>query len=155
MQVQAGRFGARMVKALVVGCLLAVMACSPIYRNHGYAPTDQDLELIEIGKDDRESVADIIGRPSAQNLLNDESWYYVQSRWRQYGYKPAVEEERQVVAVSFDSRGLVENVERFGLEDGQVVALSRRVTDSNIKGVGFLRQLMGNFGRIDPTTLFR
>ena len=44
--------------------------------------------------------------------------------------------------------GKVENVERFGLENGQVVAISRRVTDSNIKGVGFLRQLLGNIGRL-------
>jgi hypothetical protein len=28
------------------------------------------------------------------------------------------------------------------------VAISRRVTDSNIKGVGFLRQLFGNIGRL-------
>ncbi|KPQ14077.1 MAG: hypothetical protein HLUCCO18_16175, partial [Rhodobacteraceae bacterium HLUCCO18] len=41
------------------------------------------------------------------------------------------------------------NVERFGLEDGNVVALSRRVTDSNVQGIGFLRQLLGNLGRIN------
>jgi len=52
------------------------------------------------------------------------------------------------VAVTFTDAGIVENVERFGLEDGRVIALSRRVTDSNIKGVGFLRQLLGNFGRV-------
>ena len=28
-----------------------------------------------------------------------------------------------------------------------VVALSRRVTDSNVRGVSFLRQLLGNLGR--------
>jgi hypothetical protein len=27
------------------------------------------------------------------------------------------------------------------------VVLSRRVTESNIKGIGFLRQIMGNLGR--------
>ena len=44
--------------------------------------------------------------------------------------------------------GQVENVERFGLEDGQVVALNRRVTTSNTRGVGFLRQLFSNIGNI-------
>jgi hypothetical protein len=47
----------------------------------------------------------------------------------------------------------VSNVERFGLEDGQVVALSRRVTETNIKGVSFIRQLMGNFGRLTTDQL--
>jgi hypothetical protein len=50
--------------------------------------------------------------------------------------------------VTFTEDGIVENVERFGLEKGRVVALSRRVTDSNIKGVGFLRQLFGSLGKL-------
>jgi hypothetical protein len=45
-------------------------------------------------------------------------------------------------------------VERYGLEDGQVVLLSRRVTTDNTAGVGFLRQLFGNLGRIDPSQFF-
>jgi hypothetical protein len=28
------------------------------------------------------------------------------------------------------------------------VAISRRVTDRNIKGMGFLKQLLGNIGRL-------
>ena len=35
--------------------------------------------------------------------------------------------ERQVVAISFNESGTVTNVERFGLERGQIVVLSRRV----------------------------
>jgi len=34
-----------------------------------------------------------------------------------------------------------------------VVALSRRVTDSNIEGVSFLRQLLGNLGNLDAGSL--
>jgi len=56
--------------------------------------------------------------------------------------------DRQLVAISFDTRGVVQNVERFTLEDGRVVAISRRVTDSNIKGISFIRQLLGNIGNI-------
>jgi hypothetical protein len=37
---------------------------------------------------------------------------------------------------------------------GNVVLLSRRVTTDNTAGVGFLRQLFGNLGRIDPTAFF-
>ena len=34
----------------------------------------------------------------------------------------------------------------FTLEDGRVIALSRRVTNSNVKGISLIRQLLGNFG---------
>ena len=40
----------------------------------------------------------------------------------------------------------MKNVEKFGLQDGRVIVLSRRVTESNVKGLGFLRQLLGNLG---------
>jgi len=55
-----------------------------------------------------------------------------------------------VLAISFDQNGVLSNIESFGLEDGQVVTLSRRVTDSSVTNQNFLRQLLGNIGRIGP-----
>ena len=61
----------------------------------------------------------------------------------------SVETDRQVVAVTFSGNDIVQNVERFGLEQGRVVVLTRRVTTSNTRGVGFLRQLFSNFGNFN------
>jgi outer membrane protein assembly factor BamE (lipoprotein component of BamABCDE complex) len=127
----------------------AAAACQPLYRDHGYAPTDAELKAVAVGKDTRETVTQAVGRPSASGLLNDDQWFYVQSRYRQRGPNPPLEVDRQVVVISFNQAGTVSNIERFGLEDGNVVALSRRVTESNIKGITFLGQLFGNFGRFD------
>lgn len=140
---------ARLFALMLAGiCALMMGACQPIYRNHGYVPAEDELALIEVGKDTRDSVASTLGRPSAQGLLNDVGWYYVQSRWKHYGAMEPKEIDRQVVAITFDEGGIVENVERFGLEHGKVVAISRRVTDSNIKGVTFLGQLFGSIGQL-------
>ena len=57
--------------------------------------------------------------------------------------------ERQLLAISFDANGRVSNIEEFGLEDGRVVQLSRRVTTSSVREVTFFGQLLGNFGRIN------
>jgi len=126
--------------------LLAVAGCANIDRKHGYVPPDEDLEQIIVGVDTIDTVGDVVGRPSAAGILNNSGWYYVESKFRAYGYREAKEIDRQVVAISFDEAGVVENIERFGLEDGNVIAISRRVTDSNIKGVTFLRQLFGSIG---------
>jgi outer membrane protein assembly factor BamE (lipoprotein component of BamABCDE complex) len=123
-------------------------ACSPIFRNHGYVPSDDELALVEVGTDTRESVAEKVGAPTASGLLNDVGWYYVQSRFRTFGPREPREIDRQVVAITFAEDGVVANVERFGLEDGQVVALSRRVTETNIRGVSLIRQLLGNLGNL-------
>ena len=58
-----------------------------------------------------------------------------------------------MVAIRFDGAGRVSNVERFGLERGRVVPLSRRVTDSNVEGVGLLRQLFGSLGQLSAEDL--
>lgn len=141
--------------ACVVAAAVLVTACAPTYRNHGYVPSDDDLARIEVGVDTRETVAVDVGRPSAAGLLNDVGWYYVQSRWKHSGAFAPKEQDRQVVAITFTEAGVVENVERFGLAEGRVVALSRRVTESNIKGLGFLSQLLGNIGQLRADQLIQ
>lgn len=142
-------------KAMIVAVLVLLAGCTTLERHHGYAPDEADLAEIKVGKDTRETVAQAVGRPSAGGLMEDGGWYYVRSRWEHYGARAPKEVERQVVAISFDQRGTVSNIERFGLEDGQVVPLSRRVTDTNVRGQGFISRLLGAVGRIDPTQLLQ
>lgn len=135
----------RAVAALI---LLAVMACTPVFSKHGYVPEEKDLARLEVGKDTRNTVAELIGRPSTAGLLNDLGWFYVQSRWKQQGPSAPTEVDRQVVAITFDDGGVVRNIEKFGLDQGRVIVLSRRVTASNVASAGFLKQLFGNVGGI-------
>lgn len=134
--------------ALAAVLTLGLSACAAVYENHGFVPSDEELALVEVGKDTRESVAATVGRPSASGLLNDVGWFYVQSRWKRIGALEPKEVDREVVSITFDDKGVVENVERFGLERGQIVPISRRVTQPNIKGLGVLRQIFGSIGRI-------
>ena len=137
------------VKMAAIGTALFVLgACSATYQNHGYVPTETELSEVLVGVDTRETVAQSIGRPTSFGVLKGSAWYYAQSRWRHFAYKAPQVIDRQVVAISYTDDGVVKNIERFGLEDGRVIALSRRVTDSNIKGISFLRQLMGNLGNL-------
>jgi len=124
--------------------LFALASCSPVFTYHGFVPTDQDLDEIEVGLDTRSTVASIIGKPGASGLLEESGWYYVRSEFEHAPIRGPQEIDRQVVAISFDDNDVVANVERFGLERGEVVVLSRRVTDSNIAGVSFLGQLFGS-----------
>ena len=140
------RLGAAGPLALSLG--LALGACSAIEQRHGYTPDDATLSLIEVGRDTRESVAEKAGDPTALGLIEGGDYYYVSSLRRTVAFQPTVEARREVVAISFDAAGRVANVERFGLERGRIVPLSRRVTDANIHGVGLLRQLFGSLGQI-------
>lgn len=160
MSVIGGVFGkaatpSRLLPLLAGLALMFAVACAPIIRNHGYIPSDEDLALVEVGTDTRETVAEKVGRPSVQGLLNDVGWFYVQSRWETRGARAPQEVDRQVVAITFDEGGTVTNIERFGLERGKIVPLSRRVTEPNVKGMGVIRQLLGNLGRLNAGQLLQ
>lgn len=139
-------------KALMIpaAALLFVAACNPVMRYHGYAPDDAQLAGVVVGQDTRETVAEKLGRPGAGGVMRDSGWYYVQSDWRQDQWRAPIETDRQVVAISFDARDRVSNVERFGQERGEVVTLSRRVTSTGPGGITLLKQLLGNIGGIAP-----
>lgn len=136
----------RQMLILVLVTILGLAACSPVYRNHGFVPPDIDLAQVAVGETTMDQLPTLIGRPSAQGLLTGSGWYYVGSRWRHYGPLEPQEVNREVVAISFDSQGVVSNVERFGLERGRVVALSRRVTDTSVTEISLIGQILGNLG---------
>ncbi|SEO43934.1 Outer membrane protein assembly factor BamE, lipoprotein component of the BamABCDE complex [Salinihabitans flavidus] len=141
----------KVLKSAVFGlCIALVTACSPTYRNHGYIPPEEDLAEIDVGVATRDSVAETIGAPTASGLLSESAYYYVRKRVRHFGPTRPQILERQVLAISFDSRGVVQNIERFTLEDGNVIRLSRRVTDNGIQDTNFLRNLLQSLGRFDP-----
>lgn len=94
-------------------------------------------------------MATIVGHPSATGLLQDDAWFYVGSRYRDYAWRAPVEIDREVLVISFDG-DRVANIETYGLRDGRIVPLSRRVTESQTAGTPFLRQLFGNLGNFNP-----
>ncbi len=138
------------VRLTLLGAVVGLSGCVAQFRNHGYVPTPEDLAEVVVGTDSRETVATKVGTPSSAGVLNDSGYYYVRSRKRSYGPLRPREIERQVVAISFSESGIVQNVERFGLENGQVVVLQRRVTSASVSDQSFIRQLLGNLGRFNP-----
>ena len=137
----------RMVVALA--CAAVLSACVAQYRNHGYLPSDSELSDVIVGVDTRDTVAETIGVPGTSGVLDQGNYYYVGSRVRHYGAFPPEIVEREIVAVEFDADGVVRNITRYGLEDGRVVALTRRVTATGDGDIGFIRQLFGNIGGIN------
>lgn len=135
--------------------LLSLASCSAVYRNHGYVPTASELSQVTVGKDTRDSVVKSIGAPTAGGVLDDSGFYYISSRMRHFGPMEPKVVNRELVAISFNNSGVVQNIERFGLEDGRAVPLERRVTSSSVEDKTFLRQLLGNLGRFNPASVLQ
>lgn len=138
------------VRSLGLGVALVagLAACSATYTNHGYVPPDDVLAEIATGAT-RDRVAELAGAPGSAGVVRDEAWFYTQYRVRNFTYNAPEVIERDIVAISFSDAGRVTNIERFGLSDGQIIQLSRRVTEASVRDVGFLSQILSNFGRIN------
>ncbi len=149
----AGRIG-RIGRALIAGCLvLSLAACVERIRAHGYVPEADDLDQITVGVDTRDTVAEVLGAPSTAGVTDDSGYYYVRTMVRHVGALEPKVVDREVVAVTFDDGGVVQNIERYGLEDGRAVVLSRRVTDNKTEGNGIIAQLLRNLGNFTAGSL--
>ncbi|WP_114964479.1 outer membrane protein assembly factor BamE [Alkalilacustris brevis] len=151
---RAGRLVLGLRAGLAALLMVALAGCATQVRHHGYAPDDRALAEVDVGRHSRDDVADLVGRPGSTGLMRDSGWYYVASKREHFAYRAPVETDREVVAISFDQGGRVSNIERFGLENGEVVALSRRVTDSQITGTTLIAQIFRNIGNFTAGQFF-
>ncbi|WP_439155269.1 outer membrane protein assembly factor BamE [Yoonia sp.] len=153
MSRNTGKTGILPRTAVLVAVLALSVGCSPITRFHGFAPSAQDVAAVQVGQATRDTVIANFGPPTSTGVLGNQDFYYVSSTFRHFGAFAPQETERQVTVVSFDADNVVSNISRYGLEDGQVVVLDRRVTEDGINDVTFLSQLLGAFGRVDAGAL--
>lgn len=139
---------------LVTLAFAALAGCTAQYRTHGYVPSEDELQQIVPGVDTRGTVEDLVGVPSTSGTLNESGFYYIESDVRHFAWRKPEVIDREVLAITFDEAGVVENIERYGLEDGEVVPLARRITRSGDGDIGFIRKLFGNIGGINAADFF-
>ena len=133
--------------------LLVLSACEARVTVHGYAPDATEQQEIEPGIDTIFSLEERIGRPATAGLLSDNTWYYVQTTVKHLTYHRPEIIDRKVFAIDFDEDGVVSNTAGYGLEDGRVINLNTRVTETDAKRVGILTALFGNIGGLSADQL--
>ena len=135
----------------MLASFLALTGCSvaALKESHGYIPDEELLNELRVGTDTKETVTRLLGTPGTDGIVDDRGWYYVRTDREQVLWRAPVETDRQVLLISFTEKDVVENIESFGLEEGQVVVLNRRVTTSNTRDISFLRQLFSNLGNFN------
>ncbi len=141
-------------KAVILcAVVLATAGCTAQYRTHGWMPPEEDLQQIVPGVDTKASVEDLVGVPTTSGVLNDGGYYYIESDVRTFAWQRPQVIDRRVLAITFDSTDVVDNIVSYGLEDGRVVQLNRRVTRSGDGDIGFIRKLFGNIGGLSAAEL--
>lgn len=132
----------------------AVAACEPTLTSHGYYPTQEAIERIQVGLDTRADVQAKLGRPSASGTFSESGWYYVSTQIEHFAYYEPEVVDRKVLAIQFDETDTVRDVRSYGLEDGRIVDLETRTTPTHGRELTILEQLIGNLSNIRGEDFF-
>jgi outer membrane protein assembly factor BamE (lipoprotein component of BamABCDE complex) len=133
--------------------IVALAGCTPTVDQRGNLPDPVKLAEIQPGVTTKDGIAQLLGTPSTVSTFNDKTWYYISRRTEQVAFWDPTVLDQEVVVVAFDDSGIVRDVGRRTLADGEAIEPSARETPAPGHELTFIEQLIGNVGRFSaPST---
>lgn len=139
---------------LLTACLLAggLTACSliePTPQLRGNRIDADQLKELTPGTSTRADVVAVVGSPTIRASFDDNTWLYISETTRsRIGRTPGVEEQ-DVVALTFDDRGVLQAIAKKTDADSLPVSVVDRKTPSPGSDASFMQQLLGNIGKFN------
>ena len=113
---------------------------------NGQLPNVDLVKSLEVGKDKRKTVINILGSPSFIGEYNDNSIYYAKIDSKQIAFlKPDIVNQN-ILQIEFDNNNTLKNIYLFNKDDGVDVSMSDLETKTTGKKIGLVEQLLGNLG---------
>ena len=135
--------------AVIIATGLALSACNAGIRDHRGFVIDPTLaEGIQVGIDNKDSVAKTLGRPTFTGQFDPNDWYYVSRDTTQLAFRDPKVTEQTVLRVQFDQAGNVTSVQKTGKELIARVDPSGDKTPTLGRKRSFFEELFGNIGTI-------
>jgi len=123
--------------------------CSPTIQQEGNVPDADQVVKINPGVDDKNRVGQLLGSPSSISAFQDRTWYYISRRTEQTAFFDPQVVEQEVLAITFDSQNIVQDMKIYGLENGRMVQMVDRVTPTYGNDLTIIQQVLGNLGRFN------
>ena len=137
--------------------VIAILGCSEASRFVSYpaqvrgnrVDTDRLAELVP-GTSTSRDVTALLGSPTMRASFDDNTWLYLSEVTRPQIAATQNVLDQQVVAVSFDDKGVLKGVQTKNETDSVPVTVVSRSTKSPGTEATFMQQLFGNIGRFGP-----
>jgi len=135
--------------AAIIATGLALSACSMGIRDHRGFVIDPTLaDGIQVGIDNKDSVAKTLGRPTFTGQFDPNEWYYVSRDTTQLAFRDPKVTAQTVLRVQFDQANNVVAVQKTGKELIAHVDPSGDKTPTLGRKRSFFEELFGNIGTI-------
>ena len=140
-------------RALAVASAALLAGCAGIHEHRG-AVIDRELaSAIQVGVDNKESVAKTLGRPSFTGQFNPNDWYYVSRDTKTVALRGVGVIDQTVLHIRFDAAGNVVAVNRTGKELVASIDPVNAKTATLGRKRSFFDELFGNIGTISQPGL--
>ncbi|WP_425228596.1 outer membrane protein assembly factor BamE [Sphingomonas sp.] len=144
----------RVLVLAVAGVLapLALGGCVPIRQHQGYLVDADLVNSVQVGVDNRTSVAQTLGRPTFTSQFARESgvgdWYYLARDTHNLAFRNPHPSAQVTLQIQFDATGTVTGIRRGGLQQVAAVSPYGPTTPTLGKKRGFFEDLFGNIGTL-------
>ena len=126
---------------------LALAGCTPRIDTRGHVATPGTVEKLEVGKQTRDDVTQLLGSPSTTATFDDETWYYISQRTETVAFYAPETTDQKVLALKFDKSGVLKDMQTYTLKDGKAIAMVDRKTPTAGKELTLIEQVFGNVGK--------
>jgi len=136
----------KLASALAGAVLLA--GCAGIRDHRGHVVDKELISSVQVGVDNKESVAGTLGRPTFVGQFNPNEWYYVSRDTSTWAFRSPKVTDQTVLRVRFDAKGNVAAVEQTGKERIAAIDPASGKTKTLGRERSFLEELFGNIGTV-------
>jgi outer membrane protein assembly factor BamE (lipoprotein component of BamABCDE complex) len=134
--------------ALVGGC-----SSMGIKEHRGYVLDKELASTVQVGVDNKESVAKTLGRPSFTGQFDPNDWYYVARDTRTVAFRSQKVMDQDIVHVRFDAAGNVASVNTTGKELIANISPVDDKTPTLGRNRSFFDEIFGNIGVLNQGAL--
>ena len=146
-----------MVRVGKLACLVAGAAllagCAGIRDHKGYMLDKELAAAVQVGVDNKDSVAKTLGRPTFTGQFSPNDWYYVARDTSAFAFRRPRVTDQTVLHIRFDAAGNVAAIEQT---DEKLVASINPAGDKTPtlgRDKSFFEELFGNIGTINQAGL--
>ena len=131
---------------LLIISFIFIISCSGKQIVSGNLPDIDRLSLLKIGKDNKKTVLNLLGNPSFEGALGDNSYYYIGTLSSKFAFLKQKTKKQYIIEVNFNPKGDLSDVYFYDKSKAINVAMSS--TETSTYGIkrSFFKNLIENFG---------
>jgi len=139
---------ARWSLAATLAIGVAAAGCTPLRSHQGYIVDADLVNSVQPGVDNRQSVLQVLGKPTLAAQFDEGDWYYIARDSRNFAYNKPKARDQITLKISFDRAGTVTGISRSGVEQVASINPSNKTTPTLGRKRGFFEDLFGNIGTV-------